>query len=69
MVSVIHEPNRDPDARTVMGLLTPVNLPQPESQRTERREMPYKSIYRTDVWYRGNLKHVFPCAAFKALQF
>lgn len=29
MVSVIQEPKRDPDARTVMGLLTPVNFPQP----------------------------------------
>ena len=29
MVSVIQEPNLEPDARTVMGLLTPVSLPQP----------------------------------------
>lgn len=33
MVSVIQEPNLDPDARTVMGLLTPVNFPQPGGQR------------------------------------
>ncbi len=32
MVSVIQEPNLDPDARTVMGLLTPVNFPQPGGQ-------------------------------------
>lgn len=36
MVSVIQEPNLDPDARTVMGLLTPVNFPQPGGQRRER---------------------------------
>lgn len=29
IVSVIQEPNLDPEARTVMGLLTPVSLPQP----------------------------------------
>lgn len=33
MVSVIQEPNLDPDARTVIGLLTPVSFPQPEGQR------------------------------------
>lgn len=36
MVSVIQEPNLDPDARTVMGLLTPVSFPQPGGQRRER---------------------------------
>lgn len=36
MVSVIQEPNLEPDARTVMGLLTPVNFPQPGGQRRER---------------------------------
>lgn len=35
MVSVIQEPNLEPEARTVIGLLTPVNLPQPEGQRSE----------------------------------
>lgn len=29
IVSVIQEPNRDPMARMVMGLLTPVSFPQP----------------------------------------
>lgn len=29
IVSVIQEPNLDPEARTVMGLLTPVSFPQP----------------------------------------
>lgn len=38
MVSVIQEPNLEPDARTVMGLLTPVNFPQPGGQRGEREE-------------------------------
>lgn len=33
MVSVIQEPNLEPDARTVIGLLTPVNFPQPAGQR------------------------------------
>lgn len=36
MVSVIQEPNLDPDARTVMGLLTPVSFPQPGGQRGRR---------------------------------
>ncbi len=43
MVSVIQEPNLDPDARTVMGLLTPVSFPQPGGQRRER----YKTMCRT----------------------
>lgn len=29
IVSVIHDPKREPDARMVMGLLTPVSFPQP----------------------------------------
>lgn len=36
MVSVIQEPNLDPDARTVMGLLTPVNFPQPGEEEEEK---------------------------------
>lgn len=36
MVSVIQEPNLEPDARTVMGLLTPVSLPQPADKHTKR---------------------------------
>ena len=32
IVSVIQEPNREPEARTVMGLLTPVSFPQPARQ-------------------------------------
>lgn len=35
MVSVIQEPNLDPDARIVMGLLIPVSFPQPEMQNRE----------------------------------
>ena len=35
IVSVIQKPNLDPDARTVMGLLTPVSLPQPGGQKRE----------------------------------
>lgn len=31
-MSVIQEPKRDPMARTVMGLLTPVSFPQPGRQ-------------------------------------
>lgn len=29
IVSVIHDPKREPEARMVMGLLTPVSFPQP----------------------------------------
>lgn len=29
IVSVIQDPKRDPEARMVMGLLTPVSFPQP----------------------------------------
>ena len=29
IVSVIQEPKREPEARTVIGLLTPVSFPQP----------------------------------------
>ena len=32
IVSVIQEPKRDPMARMVMGLLTPVSFPQPGRQ-------------------------------------
>lgn len=35
IVSVIQEPKRDPMARMVMGLLTPVSFPQPERQEQE----------------------------------
>lgn len=35
MVSVIQEPNLDPDARMVMGLLTPVSFPHPVGQNKE----------------------------------
>lgn len=33
IVSVIQEPKRDPMARMVMGLLTPVSFPQPGRQQ------------------------------------
>lgn len=46
MVSVIHEPNLDPDARTVMGLLTPVSLPQPGVKEAEEvKEMHIHKLY------------------------
>lgn len=47
MVSVIQEPNLDPDARTVMGLLTPVNFPQPGGQR-ERMYLYRKYVFTPD---------------------
>lgn len=47
MVSVIQEPNLDPDARTVMGLLTPVNFPQPGGQR-ERMYLYRKCVFTLD---------------------
>lgn len=36
IVSVIHDPKREPDARMVMGLLTPVSFPQPGEGDRER---------------------------------
>jgi hypothetical protein len=36
IVSVIQEPKRDPMARMVMGLLTPVSFPQPGGQDSRR---------------------------------
>lgn len=49
MVSVIQEPNLDPDARTVMGLLTPVSFPQPGGQRDGKRT--YTHIYCIYLMY------------------
>lgn len=37
-MSVIQDPKRDPEARIVMGLLTPVSFPQP-GQREKRDQL------------------------------
>lgn len=47
MVSVIQEPNLDPDARTVMGLLTPVSFPQPRGQKKRQEGIQiYTCLYQ-----------------------
>lgn len=49
MVSVIQEPNRDPEARIVIGLLTPVSLPQPENKKKKLVEWFCVEIYRRSL--------------------
>lgn len=57
MVSVIQEPNLDPDARTVMGLLTPVSLPQPGGQIIEKGKMTYRFMYGINLALLTNKTH------------